>query len=119
MKLLAVITVVVSGLCASGLAQTGWTVQNSGVSSVLYTVKAVDENICWAAGLGGTVIRTTNGGTSWETVGNSTIPDIYNIEAIDQDIALVAATTPQSGGNAYIYIYISDFEWRCILGESV
>jgi photosystem II stability/assembly factor-like uncharacterized protein len=81
----------------------GWTEQNSGVTSVLYSVKAIDENTGWFAGLGGIVGRTVNSGNTWQQVGDATIPDIYNMEAVDANTALVAATTPPLGGNTYIY----------------
>jgi hypothetical protein len=79
-----------------------YTNQTSGVTSLFYTVKAVDANVGWAAGAGSVVRRTVNGGATW-TNGNSTpgviTGDIYNIEAIDSMNAWVT-TSP---GATFIY----------------
>jgi photosystem II stability/assembly factor-like uncharacterized protein len=72
----------------------GWTVQTSGVSGALYTVKAVTRDIAWAGGLGGAVIRTTNSGTTWTRVGTLGA-DVYAIDALDANTAFVT-TAPAS-----------------------
>lgn len=75
----------------------GWTVQTSGVTNYLYSVKAVNQSVAWAAGAGGTVIRTVNGGGTWTSVGGGAIGtnDIYNIEALDANTAFVT-TSPSA-----------------------
>lgn len=83
------------------LAQ-GWTPQTSGVSSYLYSVKAVSQGVAWAAGANGVVLRTTNGGNSWSQAGGAQIgtADIYNIDASNDSVAFVT-TTP--GTTTYIF----------------
>ena len=75
----------------------GWTIQTSGVTNYLFSVKAVNQSVAWAAGAGGTVIRTVNGGGTWTSVGGGAIGtnDIYNIDALDANTAFV--TTSPSG----------------------
>jgi photosystem II stability/assembly factor-like uncharacterized protein len=72
----------------------GWFAQTSGVTSYLYSVKAVNANVAWAAGGGGTVLRTTNSGTNWTGVGGGRIgtADIYNIDALDANTAFVTTS---------------------------
>ena len=72
----------------------GWTAQTSGLSTYLYSVKAVGPGVAWAAGAGGKVLRTTNGGTTWSQVGNGNIgtSDIYNVEAISSNTAFVTTS---------------------------
>lgn len=41
--------------------------QNSGVDALLIGISAVDERTVWAAGTGGTWIRTTDGGATWQS----------------------------------------------------
>ncbi|MBN1632859.1 MAG: T9SS type A sorting domain-containing protein [Ignavibacteria bacterium] len=80
-----------------------WVPQSSGTLNIFYTVKAVNEFVCWTAGSNGTVRRTTDGGTTWLNGNPNTgviIGDILYIEATDENNAL--ATTSQSN-NTFIY----------------
>ncbi|HKY27003.1 MAG TPA: hypothetical protein VJM12_03570, partial [Pyrinomonadaceae bacterium] len=43
-----------------------WTVQTSGVNVRLRGISAVSESVAWASGAGSTVLRTADGGTSWQ-----------------------------------------------------
>jgi photosystem II stability/assembly factor-like uncharacterized protein len=94
---------------------SGWTLQTSGVTSILYSVTAVNRFVAWAAGAGGVVLRTTNGGTNWTSVGGGAIgtEDIYHIEALNANVAL-ATTTPSTttfiyrttnGGTSWAQVY--------------
>ena len=69
----------------------GWSSQTSGVTTALNSVKAVSQSLVWAAGNGGVVLRTTNGGTSWTSVGGGAIgtQDLYAIDAISATTAFV------------------------------
>ncbi len=72
----------------------GWAPQTSGITTYLYSVKAVNANVAWAAGAGGRVLRTTNGGTTWTSVGggNIGVADIYSVEALSATTALVTTS---------------------------
>ena len=48
------------------LAAPQWTVQTSGVSARLRGVSAVSNRVAWASGADSTVLRTTDGGTTWK-----------------------------------------------------
>jgi len=79
-----------------------WTEQTSGLATTLYSVSAVSNDVAWACGAAGKVLRTTNKGTTWTNVsgdmpvGNS----LYCIFAWDATNALI---TGISGANTYIY----------------
>jgi photosystem II stability/assembly factor-like uncharacterized protein len=79
-----------------------WAPQTSGVTGTLYSVKAINNLVCWAVGAAATVRRTTDGGTTW-TNGNPNpgviTGDIYNVEAIDANNAW-CTTSP---GSTFIY----------------
>ncbi|NPV12108.1 MAG: T9SS type A sorting domain-containing protein [Ignavibacteria bacterium] len=70
----------------------GWVVQNSGTTAELYSVSAVNENVAWACGAGGVVIRTTNGGQTWQTVTAPRAVDAYVIWALSADKAFVGTS---------------------------
>ena len=74
-----------------------WVNQTSGLTGTvsLNTVCAVDNNICWIGAAGGVVIRTTNAGATWASVGGGAIGvnDVYNITAWDANNCLVTTST--------------------------
>jgi len=75
----------------------GWTAQTSGITNQFYSVKAVNQSVSWAAAVGGRVLRTVDGGSTWTSVGGGAIgaADIYNIDAVSANTALVT-TTPST-----------------------
>lgn len=77
-----------------------WSVQNSGTTSVLNTVKAVNDNIGWAAG-SGVVVKTTNGGINWTVYPTSgqINGSIFCMDAIDENTAWVSSSV----FSAFIY----------------
>ena len=79
-----------------------WTVQTSGVNVRLRGVSAVSESVAWASGAGSTVLRTVDGGTTWQkfTVTSDEL-DFRDIDAVDAQTAYVLAAG--SGLAARIY----------------
>ncbi|RPI13582.1 MAG: T9SS C-terminal target domain-containing protein [Ignavibacteriae bacterium] len=73
-----------------------WSAQQSGVTNVLTTVKAVNDLTGWAAGNEG-VIKTTDGGSNWISASASGQLNgtVFCIEAIDSINAWVS-TTPSA-----------------------
>lgn len=76
------------------LGTPGWNAQTSGITTALYSVKAVSGQIAWACGAGGVVRRTTDGGVNWTGVGGGNIgaQDLYAIDAISANTAFVTGT---------------------------
>ena len=72
------------------LATPRWTTQTSGVTARLRGVRAVSERVAWASGSGSTVLRTVDGGQSWQklTVTDETL-DFRDIDAIDAQTAYI------------------------------
>ena len=72
------------------LAAPRWTMQTSGVTARLRGVSAVSERVAWASGSGSTVLRTVDGGLTWQklTVTGETL-DFRDINAIDAQTAYV------------------------------
>jgi photosystem II stability/assembly factor-like uncharacterized protein len=67
-----------------------WTVQTSGVTARLRGVSAVNERVAWASGSASTVLRTTDGGNTWQrlTVTGETL-DFRDVDAIDPQTAYI------------------------------
>ena len=82
---------IISAILAATLMAPAWTAQSSGVTARLRGVSAVDERVAWASGSGGTIVRTSDGGATWQAV---TVPDaakldFRDIDALSADVAYV------------------------------
>ena len=65
-----------------------WTMQTSGVNVRLRGVSAVSEKVAWASGAGSTVLRTADGGATWQKLNVTTDTlDFRDIDAIDAQTA--------------------------------
>ncbi|HXW06242.1 MAG TPA: hypothetical protein VD833_13475 [Vicinamibacterales bacterium] len=80
-----------------------WTAQSSGVTARLRGVSAVDDHVVWASGASGTVLRTADGGRSWESlaVPGASSRDFRDIDAVDARTAYVLSIGP--GDQSRIY----------------
>ncbi len=78
-----------------------WTEQNSGLTSRLSSVSAINDDIAWTSGSSGKVLRTTNKGVNWVDVsGNMPLQTAYTMYAFDVNTCLVS-TSPSTG--TFIY----------------
>jgi photosystem II stability/assembly factor-like uncharacterized protein len=68
-----------------------WTSFSTGVTARLRGVSAVSDRVVWASGTGGTVLRTTDGGTTWSRllVPGAEKLDFRDIDAVDDRTAYV------------------------------
>src|SRR6476660_2755205 len=91
-------------LCVFAVSvQAQWIKQNVNTTAGLRGLSVVNERIVWASGTGGTVIRTVDGGKSWNVI---TVPgaeklDFRDIEAFDADTAYILSIG--NGGSSRIY----------------
>lgn len=74
-----------------------WTEQTSGITTPIYSVSAVNNNVVWACGESGVVLRTINSGINWNatTSPNASI-GLYTIQGIDALTALVGGSGASS-----------------------
>ena len=90
---------------AAGAAVHGqtWVPQTSGTTASLRGVSAVNANIVWASGSGGTWLRTDNGGLTWAaaTVSGAEELDFRGVRAIDGKTAWLLSSGP--GAKSRIY----------------
>jgi photosystem II stability/assembly factor-like uncharacterized protein len=65
-----------------------WALQSSGVTARLRGVSAVSDRVAWASGADSTVLRTTDGGTTWKKLTvTADVLDFRDIDAIDERTA--------------------------------
>ena len=79
------------------------TPQNSRTDVPLRGISAVSEKVAWSSGARGTVLRTVDGGTTWETlvIAGADSLDFRDIQAFDQNTAFVLSIGP--GDQSRIY----------------
>lgn len=78
--------------CALPLAATAqWIKQNVNTTASFRGLSVVNEKVVWASGTGGTVIRTIDGGKTWNvmTVSGAEKLDFRDIEAFDAKTAYI------------------------------
>ncbi len=91
--------------CANPVpAPVSQTEQSSGTQARLIAVKPVNEQVVWASGELGTWVRTTNGGTSWQT---SQVPgaeklQFRDVHAVSADKAWVLSIGPGEQSRIYL-----------------
>jgi photosystem II stability/assembly factor-like uncharacterized protein len=87
----------------SGLAQ--WIPQNSNTDAHFRAISAVNQDVVWAGGSKGTILRTTNGGQHWEVIKVSGAEklDFRGIKGIDPQTAITVSAGLAEEGQARIY----------------
>ena len=90
--------------------EQNWVPQTSDTENRLNCVDAVSDLVAWVAGDNTTVLRTEDGGETWQSAWNG--PDtlrFWSISGIDNKTALVAATGGRwSDGTNITYIFRTD-----------
>lgn len=88
-------------LATSALAQ--WSPQQSNTTASLRGLSVVDANVVWASGTGGTFLRTTDGGQTWQqgSVAGAEKLDFRDVQAFDANTAYLLSIGP--GNNSRIY----------------
>jgi photosystem II stability/assembly factor-like uncharacterized protein len=91
--------------CLPGLVagEISFVPQNSGVSASLRGLSVVSDRVAWASGTGGTVLRTTDGGTSWQklAVPGAESLDFRDIEAFSARNAFALSSGPGEKSRLY------------------
>jgi photosystem II stability/assembly factor-like uncharacterized protein len=94
---------VVAGALPVSTAPPSWTLQMSGVTARLRGVSASSENVVWASGADGTVIRTEDGGVTWRrhVIPDTDKLDFRDIDAVDDRTAYVLSIGPGEASRIY------------------
>jgi len=80
-----------------------WTEQHSGVTARFRGISAVSDRVAWASGSGGTIVRTADGGATWQrlTIPDAEKLDFRDIDAVSDDTAYTLSIG--SGESSRIY----------------
>src|SRR5258708_33619918 len=80
-----------------------WIPQQSDSTASLRGVHAVNARVVWASGTKGTVLRTTDGGVTWQTVpvAGAADLDFRAIHAFDERTALALSAGPRDKSRIY------------------
>ena len=81
----------VSMAVAGGKQDYSWQLTPTGSPARLRGLSVVSERVVWTSGSLGTVLRTTNGGATWQSVGppGTSSLQFRDLEAFDADTALI------------------------------
>jgi photosystem II stability/assembly factor-like uncharacterized protein len=98
-----------AGLVALALLQPAppprftWQAQTSGVAARLRGVSAVNPRVAWASGARGTVVRTADGGTTWQklTVPDAAELDFRDVDAVSETTAYVLSIGEAAASRIY------------------
>lgn len=91
-------------LCICAPAAIGqWVKQTVGTTANFRGLSVVNENVIWASGTGGTVVKTTDAGKTWRvmTVPDADKLDFRDIEAFDANTAYILSIG--NGDSSRIY----------------
>ncbi|OFW05383.1 MAG: hypothetical protein A3H96_07815 [Acidobacteria bacterium RIFCSPLOWO2_02_FULL_67_36] len=95
--------VLLAAAFAVGAPAVKWEPQSSGVTARFRGVSAVSDRIAWASGSRGTVVRTTDGGATWQVrpVAGAEKLDFRDVDAMSDAVAYVLSIG--SGETSRIY----------------
>src|SRR3982751_3550536 len=101
-------------ICAVGLAvlatSTGlahpspaWRLTETGVTTQFRGLDPVSSRVAWVAGAAGTILRTVDGGHSWQSVGpaSASALEFRDIEAFDATSAVALTIGPGDDSRLY------------------
>ncbi|HKF40040.1 MAG TPA: hypothetical protein VKB21_03075, partial [Candidatus Acidoferrum sp.] len=80
----------------SAVAPAQWTKVDVPTTASLRGLSVINQNVVWASGTGGTVIKTIDGGKTWKVI---VVPgaeklDFRGIHAFDEKNALIMSSGP-------------------------
>jgi len=95
--------IVAVAIVANCLSAQTWVNHQSGVTASLRGVSAVNDRVVWASGSGGTYLRTSDGGITWQaaTVPGAETLDFRGVRAVSAISAYLLASGPGEKSRIY------------------
>ena len=102
--LLVAIAAVSAAFSPGKAAEFSWQLTPTGSTARLRGLSAVSDSVAWASGSLGTVLRTTNGGATWQSVGppGTSALQFRDIEAFDADNAVILSIGNGTDSRVYV-----------------
>lgn len=103
MKTTTVAALAVAGAVTAAPMAPRWEPQRSGVTARLRGVSAVSDRVAWASGAGGTVLRTADGGATWQRVAvpGAAQLDFRDVDAVSDTSAYILSIGPGDASRIY------------------
>lgn len=98
-----------------------WVEQNSGLTTALNSVTALNNNYTFACGASGKVISTSDGGTTWKVISDSTIPStdtLYSVIEVDSVTLVVLGMSSGSGTTNAYFTNNGGSSWSKVLSQT-
>jgi len=74
-------------LLSNIISEAQWIQQQSGVTTPLYDIEFINRSTGWSCGEGGTIIKTTNGGTNWiRQITNVPSKPLFGIHPVNENV---------------------------------
>lgn len=96
--------------CSLLIVRAQWILQSSFTNDNLYDVEFLNRNTGWTVGDGGTILKTTNGGTNWLNIPNPAVgKPLSSIHIVDSNVCYVVGwfetiIKSTDAGNSWIII---------------
>lgn len=83
-------TILILFLSLSAFAQEGWKdVTPAGNYTSFYGLDVVDSENIWVVGNGGMILKTTNGGSTWNEINSPVTYDLYHVDFVNSDTGMI------------------------------
>src|SRR5439155_16459274 len=99
----AAVTLSVTPAAADPAPKLHWELKQTSVTARLRGLSAVSASVAWASGSAGTVLRTTDGGRSWQQVGPPDAAQLQfrDIKAFSAQRAVILSIGPGESSRVY------------------
>src|SRR5919109_759829 len=100
----AVLALAATSLAAASSGGYAWQLTPTGSTARLRGLSAVSEDVAWASGSQGTVLRTLDRGATWQSVGppGTEMLQFRDIEAFDANRAVILSIGTGSDSRIYV-----------------
>jgi photosystem II stability/assembly factor-like uncharacterized protein len=102
-KAFSIATLALAGAAIAAAPAPHWVAQSSGVTARLRGVSAISDRVAWASGAGGTVLRTADGGGTWQklAVPDADKLDFRDVDAVSETSAYILSIGPGPASRIY------------------
>ena len=99
----AALFALIAATVAAQAPAVDWQAQTSGVTARLRGISAVSDRVAWASGASGTILRTTDGGLTWQPrpVPGAETLDFRDIDALSEHVAYALSIGPGETSRIY------------------